>query len=333
MNDDNVTETRSLEEQIEGIETLLVSLHERLDQAAAVRHGWLNFSKVILAHSLVTYLAIVLLDQVGDELLSLAAYGWLAGSIASLGIWHGTSLRPAGERWLRTSVSILAVALIFFITNTTSSLYDFTVFCGTWIVYAGGACIFAARLVRGIYMFGIAAPDGPSIRPQPLSIASILIFVTWIALLVAISQIPSEAISQPEVLLPISLYGAGVGGLFGVSLILWKRRSKVYQRILIVCELGLALCLFSGAMFQIAVFMESGDTTQVLSWSFLSKAIPGLTAYTLVLLISPLLTFWFLARNGHILLVGEGHAKPTRHSRETSDTVEKNDTVTFDQLD
>ena len=297
-------------------------LREEIDATKATRAGWILFFKIAFFHAILIYAGLSFLDSVGYELVPIFVYGFLVGGLATLTTWHGLSLRPFGDRWLRSSLALFIVVGILSLNED----YNFTelVFSlGGWVLYGGGSAIIASRIARGVLRSGLKAPDGMSVPPKAISLASFFLLSATIAFLLATSSFAAEAIGfgEPTMLLPMSIYGAGIGGLLATAVILIKRKKVLFQRILVAGELMLAIFIFNIMMLYVVQYLDQANLADTWSWLALYKVIPVFTSFWVGLFISPVCTYMAIMANGHKLV----DAEPTA-------AVNENPTPGFDEI-
>ena len=183
----------------------------------------------------------------------------------------------------------------------------------------------ASRIARGVMKSGLKAHDGESIVPKPISLAAFFALATSIAFLLALSSLATElmGLGEATMLLPICIYGAGLGGLFSVSAILFEKRNKFYQRVLVIAELLLAIYLFNIMMMFITVYLEQGEMASVWTGQEFLTSIPLFTAFWVGLICSPILTFVALIRHSHsIVLIDPPEKQSVAQSGSSFDDIQ-----------
>lgn len=293
----------NISDQLSRLVSFASEITIEMESMKARRAGWLLYFQIVIAHSIAMFLGLVLFEDFSDSVAPMIVWGFWTGGLATLTTWHGLSLRPFGERWLRSGLAICIVIGVLSIHEDYQSAELFSAF-GAWILYGGGSAMLASRIARGVLKSGLKAHDGESIVPKPISLAAFFALATSIAILLALSSIATElmGLGEATMLLPICIYGAGLGGLLSVSAILFEKRSKFYQRVLVIAELLLAIYIFNIMMMFITVYLEQGDMTGVWTVQEFLTSIPLFTAFWVGLICSPILTFVALIRHSHSIV-------------------------------
>lgn len=302
--------------QLSQLTDLTSELRADLAAAKASRAGWILFYKIVLIHALAMTFGLIFLSDANDSISPMLIYGCWTGGLATLSTWHGLSLRPFGERWLRSTTAIVIVVAAVSL-HEDYEVFSLAIIFGAFILYGGGSAIIAARITRGVMKAGLLAPDGDSIQPKPISLAAFFVLAACIAVLLTLSSFASEVLGDSSTLLPVCIYGAGIGAFFSVSVVLLKKRTLAYQRALVVGELMLTVFIFNILMMFVVIYMEQGDLSSVWDSQAFYESIPQFTAYWFTLMISPAVTLAILLANGHSIIFYE-HSPEQKLTQEST---------------
>ena len=309
--------TADQNERLERIERLLTDLHAKLDDQAKIVQGWKTFWLIVLIHIALSCLALML----ESWLDGIPIWGWFAGALGTLATWHGLSLRPVSQRWLRSflaTFTTLLVSLVWFYDAEWEDLFEFAT---PWVVLFGGGCLVSARSLRTIFGFGLAAPDGPRVAVQGLTLSRLFFISGMIAAMLAVCRgvawwvgVDGDSL-ESSYAFPIAIYGSIVACLFSVAVYVGSRKSRLLSRLLIAGEVVIICFVLNLAFLNTFSLIFDSDFEGVWTLQALLQIIPALTAFCVPQLISPLVTTWFLVYSGHHLEFANGREPSETSSR------------------
>lgn len=293
--------------RLERIERLLVQLDRRLEDQALARQSWQVFGLLLAIHSLGVAVALIFEGWFDG----VAVWGWLAGACTTLCTWHGLSLRPFLQRWLRSGIAVVVVATtVMFVYETTA--WDLIEVSLPWITLCGFGAILAGMFVRSLFHCGFAAPDGARICCEKFTLAAIFKFSSLFALLFACCRFMAWWLSDggplidPGGVAPIALLGIGQGGILSVALVLWFRDTRWLRRVLIALEVLLFSFMLNALLYAIASLLLDEGPDMFTTWTEFLGIVPYFTIFTVAQLIPPVLTAVLLHAAGHrIVYIGD----------------------------
>lgn len=286
--------------RLDRIEQILVKLDCRLEDQALARRSWQVFGVLLAIHSFGVAAALTF----ENWFEGVALWGWLAGACTTLCTWHGLSLRPFLQRWMRSAISIVVVATTIVLVYDTT-VWDLFEASLPWITLCGFGAILAAMLVRSLFHCGYAAPDGARIHCEKFSLLSIFKFSSLFAVLFAGCRflawwLSSEGSSiGPEGVVPIALLGIGQGGILSATLIWWSRDTRWFWCVLIAMVVLLLSFKLNVLLFAIASLLLNDAPDMPANWNEFLGFIPYFAMFTGAQILPPVLTVALLHSAGH----------------------------------
>lgn len=284
--------------RLENIERLLVQQDAHARSRMAAWSSWAMLWWLVVGHSAVSILLLVVSSN--DDIP--IVYGSYLGSVLTLGVWHGLSLRPFQKRWHRTLAATFA-GIVISAVALESEIDDMLPMLAFQMGFVGVPAILAAHMTRKTFGCGIAPPLETAVQPSGLKLSSWFLCLTIAAVVLAFSKQVLQwfEAGDPATLASAPIYlgtAALTACLIACTMILWARRTHVMPLIIVALLAWLGILMINCG-FVLCLSLVTEENGWAFALEFLSKQSHLIAALSVLELLMPCATAIVLWNSGH----------------------------------
>lgn len=281
------------------IEAMVTGLDRRTRDDILARNSWRIFGHLLLIQGLFCIgLARFLAEYYEPELI----FAWLIGWGASLGVWHGLSLRSWPNRWHRSGVAgTVFVACLLVLADYVDEVFvsDLLFFQGLLLAFVTAI---VAWMIGRVTSTGIAAPDGPHQDPKPATLTSYLQATAAVAVAILYCQVigsyftDSGAVEEAvEGQIVGALYMACFSAIITISWISVFRGETLARRLWGLLVMAVSVFVLNTTYLTVLAAYDGNASTM----EALMESIPEILLFLVLQLFCPVLTAFVLTSTGH----------------------------------
>lgn len=288
------------------LENLLVAHINLVERRDAEKTNWAIFRWLVAGHVVVSVvLGIVFTEFAANEFPYV--YGSVLGSVMSLAVWHGMSLRPFFERSRRTFIAIIFPAAVLAWAYDLELDGDLAYLAGQLALVFMPAII-AARFIARLFNCGIMAPGEKNVATKKLHLGSLLAFTMLVAMQILLVgfilrflDMESKVATQAAIICVAVVSATSSLIAAGTAIISCKRTILVTVG---VCAGVFAVVCVANCVFLLATSFVTGDQSLSEAGQFLSTQILPICFLTAIEIALPICTAVILWNSGHRVVCG-----------------------------